>query len=69
LAASSDVRSMAGSRRSPDSAKSGSRGNAATPSYVFFGFEADVTLASYLFEIIDRAMWTEVARFGLPILG
>jgi Protein of unknown function (DUF2786) len=37
--------------------------DAATPSYVFFGFEADTTLASYLFKVIDRAMKTEVATF------
>ena len=30
--------------------------DAVIPSYVFFGFEADVTLASYLFKVIDRAM-------------
>ena len=35
--------------------------DAVIPSYVFFGFEADVTLASYLFKVIDRAMCTEVA--------
>jgi uncharacterized protein DUF2786 len=37
--------------------------DAVIPSYVFFGFEADVTLASYLFKVIDRAMCTEVATF------
>jgi hypothetical protein len=37
--------------------------DALTPSYVFFGFEADTTLASYLFKVIDRAMKTEVATF------
>jgi hypothetical protein len=33
------------------------------PSYVFFGFEADTTLASYLFKVIGRAMLTELATF------
>jgi hypothetical protein len=37
--------------------------DAVIPSYVFFGFEADVTLASYLFKVIDRAIRTEVATF------
>ena len=35
----------------------------ATPSYVFFGFEADTALASYLFVVIDRAIHTELAVF------
>jgi hypothetical protein len=34
-----------------------------TPSYVFFGFEADTALASYLFKVIDRAMRTELTGF------
>ena len=34
-----------------------------TPSYVFFGFEADTALASYLFKVIDRAMRTELTTF------
>jgi hypothetical protein len=33
------------------------------PSYVFFGFEADTALASYLFNVIDRAMRTELMAF------
>ena len=33
------------------------------PSYVFFGFEADTALASYLFSVIDRAMRTELLAF------
>jgi hypothetical protein len=43
----------------------------ATPSYIFFGFEADTTLASYLFTVIDRAMRTELATFRIarPRLG
>ena len=31
--------------------------------YVFFGFETDTALASYLFAVIDRAMVTETAAF------
>jgi hypothetical protein len=34
-----------------------------TPSYVFFGFEADTALAGYLFTVIDRAMRTELLAF------
>jgi hypothetical protein len=43
----------------------------ATPSYIFFGFEADTALASYLFTVIDRAMRTELAAFRIapPRLG
>jgi hypothetical protein len=33
------------------------------PNYVFFGFEVDTALASYLFDVIDRAMRTELTRF------
>ena len=33
------------------------------PTYVFFGFDADTALASYLFNIIDRAMATALAAF------
>jgi uncharacterized DUF497 family protein len=33
------------------------------PCYVFFGFEPDVTLALYLYAVIDRAMTEEVAAF------
>jgi hypothetical protein len=33
------------------------------PSYVFFGFDVDTTLAGYLFSVIDRAMRAEVAVF------
>jgi hypothetical protein len=33
------------------------------PNYVFFGFEVDAALASYLFHVIDRAMRTEVMKF------
>ena len=42
-----------------------------TPSYIFFGFEADTALASYLFTVIDRAMRTELAAFRIahPRLG
>jgi hypothetical protein len=42
----------------------------ATPSYVFFGFEVDTTLAGYLFNVIDRAMRTELLayRTGHPRL-
>ncbi len=32
-------------------------------SYVFFGFEADVSLARYLFTVIDRAITTSLAEF------
>jgi hypothetical protein len=31
--------------------------------YVFFGFETDTALASYLFTVIDRAVSTETAAF------
>ena len=31
--------------------------------YVFFGFETDTALATYLFAVIDRAMLTETATF------
>ena len=31
--------------------------------YVFFGFETDTTLATYLFTVIDRAILTEAATF------
>jgi Protein of unknown function (DUF2786) len=31
--------------------------------YVFFGFETDTTLATYLFTVIDRAIMTEAAAF------
>ena len=34
-----------------------------TPSYVFFGFEADTALAGYLFSVIDRCMRTELSVF------
>ena len=33
------------------------------PNYIFFGFEADAALASYLFIVIDRAMRTELSVF------
>jgi hypothetical protein len=33
------------------------------PSYVFFGFEADTAMASYLFSVIDRAMRTGLSAF------
>ena len=39
-----------------------SRDEAAT-NYVFFGFEADTTLAGYLFNVIDHAMRTELLAF------
>ena len=32
-------------------------------SYVFFGFEADTSLAAYLLRVIDRAIRTELATF------
>jgi uncharacterized membrane protein len=31
--------------------------------FVFFGLESDVQMASYLFQVIDRAMATEVTRY------
>ena len=31
--------------------------------YVFFGFETDTVLATYLFAVIDRAIMTEAATF------
>ena len=33
------------------------------PSYVFFGFNADTAIASYLFNVIDRAMATALTAF------
>jgi Protein of unknown function (DUF2786) len=33
------------------------------PSYVFFGFEADTTMAGYLFSVIDLAMATALIDF------
>jgi hypothetical protein len=36
--------------------------------YVFFGFDTDAALARYLFEVIDRAMATEITAF-LPAPG
>jgi hypothetical protein len=33
------------------------------PSYVFFGFDADTAMASYLFTVIDRAMATALRHF------
>ena len=33
------------------------------PSYVFFGFDADTTMAGYLFSVIDRAMATALVDF------
>ena len=64
-AASSDVRSMAASRRSPGSAtaRCGCHGMTSIPSYVFFGFEADTAMANYLFTVIDRAMRTGLSAF------
>jgi hypothetical protein len=35
----------------------------AGPSYVFFGFEADTSLAAYLFALIDHAIRNELAAF------
>ncbi len=35
----------------------------APPSYVFFGFETDTVLASYLFAVIDRAIRSELDGF------
>jgi Protein of unknown function (DUF2786) len=37
--------------------------DAMVPSYVFFGFDVDTALASYLFAVIDRAMATELTAF------
>jgi hypothetical protein len=33
------------------------------PSYIFFGFEADASLAAYLFSLIDHAIRNELAAF------
>lgn len=35
----------------------------AVPSYVFFGFDADTAMASYLFSVVDRAMVTALIDF------
>ena len=35
------------------------------PGYVFFGFETDTTLASYLFAMIDRAIRSELEGFRM----
>lgn len=40
-------------------------GEARSARYVFFGFETDTALATYLFSVIDRAMATELFRFRL----
>ena len=37
--------------------------DAVVPSYVFFGFESDTTLASYLYSLINHAMRTELEAF------
>ena len=37
--------------------------DAVVPSYVFFGFESDAELASYLYDLINHAMRTELAVF------
>jgi hypothetical protein len=37
--------------------------DAVVPSYVFYGFESDAALASYLYSVIDRAMRTELEAF------
>ena len=37
----------------------------APPSYVFFGFETDTALASYLFAVIDRAIRSELEGFRM----
>ncbi len=37
--------------------------DALVPSYVFFGFAADTALASYLFNVIDRAMATALMAY------
>ena len=39
------------------------QGAAATKSYVYFGFEADVQMAVYLYRIIERAIATGTAAF------
>lgn len=40
-----------------------SAGTARGKRYVFFGFETDADLATYLFEVIDRAVTTETQNF------
>ncbi len=37
----------------------------ASPSYVFFGFDTDTALASYLFAVIDRAIRSELDGFRM----
>ena len=37
--------------------------DAVVPSYVFFGFDPDTALASYLFNVIDRALTTALMAF------
>jgi hypothetical protein len=44
----------------PDPAEAGAR---PAGRYVFFGFETDTRLATYLFAVIDRAVATETAGF------
>ncbi len=43
----------------------GADGVKKAPRYVFFGFETDAALATYLFSVIGRAMATELAQFKL----
>jgi hypothetical protein len=38
-------------------------GVARAPRYVFFGFETDTALATYLFSVIERAIATELGQF------
>ena len=45
----------------PCSMVAGARAGAS--SYVFFGFETDTALASYLFVVIDWAIWSELEGF------
>jgi hypothetical protein len=38
-------------------------GVAKVPRYVFFGFETDASLATYLFSVVERAIATELSQF------
>jgi hypothetical protein len=47
----------------PDPMQQNPRATGSGSRYVFFGFETDVALATYLFAVIDRAVITETAAF------
>jgi hypothetical protein len=48
---------------SPDPMQQKAAASASSNCYVFFGFETDTALATYLFAVIERAVKTETASF------